>query len=147
MKKIIFSTLATLALSASAVEVGVNSVQDKATDRTGFNIVAGDNFGPVGLEAGFTRFTKGDNNQNKYGVTASYDIFKTSFASVDVRTGVAYLNNQTGDNGFAMTVGAGVSVPVMKNLSAVLVFDHQYGQKKVDSFNGNVITGGLKYSF
>jgi hypothetical protein len=46
-----------------------------------------------------------------------------------------------------MTVGAGVSVPVTKSLSAVVAFDRQYGQKKVESFNGNMITGGLKYSF
>jgi outer membrane autotransporter protein len=147
MKKVIFSTLAVLALSTSAAEVGVNVTQDKVTDRTGYNIVVGDKFGPVGLEAGFTHFAKGDNNQNRYGVTASYDFLKTSFASFGVRTSAAYLDNQTGSDGYAVTVGAGVSVPVTKSLSAVVAFDRQYGQKKVESFNGNMISGGLKYSF
>ena len=147
MKKVIFSTLAVLAISASAGEVGVNAVQDKSTDRTGYSLVAGDKFGPVGLEAGFTRFSKGDNDQNKFGITASYDVFKTSFVSVSARIGAAYLNNQTGSDGYAMTVGAGVSVPVVKNVTAGLSIDRQYGQSSVNSFNGNIITAGVKVGF
>ena len=149
MKKVLFATLATLALSASAVEVGVNGLRDYSgtSDRTGYGVTLGDKFGAIGLEAGYNRFTQGSNDQDRYSVVGSYDVTKVGPVTLAVKAGVAYLNNQTGSNGYAVTAGVGASVPVYKSLAATLDYRRQEGQSRVSAFDGNQVAVGLKYSF
>ena len=149
MKKVLFATLATLALSASAVEVGVNGIRDYsgASDRTGYGVTLGEKFGAIGLEAGYNRFTQGSNDQDRYSLVASYDVTKVGPVTIAVKGGVAYLDNQTGANGYAVTAGLGGSVPVAKNLAATIDWRRQQGQKNVNAFDGNQVAVGLKYAF
>ena len=149
MKKILFATLATMAISASATEVGVNGLRDYsgATDRTGYGVTVGEKFGKFGAEVGFNRFTKGTNDQDRYSLVASYDVTKVGPVTLAVKAGVAYLNNQTGSDGYAITAGVGASVPVYKDLSATVDYRRQEGQNRVSAFDGNQIAVGLKYSF
>ena len=148
MKKILFATLATLAFSASAVEFGVNGTRDySGTDRTGYGVTLGEKFGAVGVEAGYNRFTQGTNDQDRYSVVGSYDVTKIGPVTLAVKAGVAYLDNQTGANGYALTAGVGASVPVVKNLAATVDYRRQEGQNRVSAFDGNQVAVGLKYSF
>mgnify|MGYP003330338433 CR=1 FL=1 len=149
MKKILFATLATMAISASATEVGVNGLRDYsgATDRTGYGVTVGEKFGKFGAEVGFNRFTKGANDQDRYSLVGSYDITKVGPVTLAVKAGVAYLNNQTGSDGYAITAGVGASVPVYKDLSATVDYRRQEGQNRVSAFDGNQVAVGLKYSF
>jgi hypothetical protein len=57
------------------------------------------------------------------------------------------LGNQTGADGYALTVGVGASVPVAKKVSVGLAVDRQYGQERVNSFDGNRVTASVKYAF
>lgn len=166
MKKILIATaIALAATAASALEVGITTTRDYSTSATvdcGFiagpstcatqnrnstGITVGEKFGKVGVAAGFERFTKGTNDQDRFSLTAGYDVAKISTATVAVKTGVAYLNNQTGSNGYAMTVGAGVTVPVTKQVSVGLDVARQYGQDRVSQFDGNRVTAGVTYRF
>ena len=149
MKKVLFATLATLALSASAIEVGVNGIRDYSgtADRTGYGVTLGDKFGAIGLEAGYNRFTQGSNDQDRYSLVASYDVTKVGPVTIAVKGGVAYLDNQTGANGYAVTAGVGASVPVYKSLAATLDYRRQEGQNRVSAFDGNQVAVGLKYAF
>jgi hypothetical protein len=149
LKKILFATLATLALSASAVEVGVNGIRDYSgtSDRTGYGLTLGEKFGAVGVEAGYDRYTQGTNDQNRYSVVGSYDVTKIGPVTLAVKGGVAYLDNQTSANGYAVTVGVGASVPVYKNLAATVDYRRQEGQNRVSAFDGNQVAVGLKYAF
>ena len=149
MKKILFATLATLAFSASAVEVGVTGTRDYSgtSDRTGYGITLGQKFGAVGVEAGYDRFTQSTNDQDRYSLVASYDVTKIGPVTIAVKGGVAYLDNQTVANGYAVTAGVGASVPVVKNLAATVDYRRQEGQNRVSAFDGNQVAVGLKYSF
>ena len=149
MKKILFATLATLAFSASAVEVGVTGTRDYSgtSDRTGYGITLGQKFGAVGVEAGYDRFTQSTNDQDRYSVVGSYDVTKIGPVTIAVKGGVAYLDNQTVANGYAVTAGVGASVPVVKNLAATVDYRRQEGQNRVSAFDGNQVAVGLKYSF
>ena len=149
MKKILFATLATLAFSASAVEVGVTGTRDYSgtSDRTGYGITLGQKFGAVGVEAGYDRFTQSTNDQDRYSVVGSYDVTKIGPVTLAVKGGVAYLNNQTSSNGYAVTAGVGASVPLAKNLAATVDYRRQEGQNRVNAFDGNQVAVGLKYSF
>ena len=149
MKKVLFVTLATLALSASALEVGVNGTRDYsgAADRTGYGVTLGTKFGAFGVEAGYTRFIQGTNDQDRYSLVGSHDVTKVGPVTVALKGGVAYLMNQTGADGYAVTAGLGGSVPVAKNLAATLDWRRQQGQKNVNTFDGHQVSAGLKYSF
>jgi outer membrane autotransporter protein len=67
--------------------------------------------------------------------------------SVAVKGGAAYLNNQTGQDGYAALIGVGASLPVNKNVALTVDATRQYGQDRVNSFDGNRVTAGVKYSF
>ena len=141
--------MATLAFSASAVEFGVTGTRDYSgtSDRTGYGITLGQKFGAVGVEAGYDRFTQSTNDQDRYSVVGSYDVTKIGPVTLAIKGGVAYLNNQTVANGYAVTAGLGASVPVVKNLAATVDYRRQEGQNRVSAFDGNQVAVGLKYSF
>ena len=150
MKKIaIASILALAAISASALEVGVTSSTDYsgASQRQGFGATVGQQYGKVGVTAGFERFQKDSTDQDRYSLVAGYDVAKLGNVTITPQVGVAYLNNQTGSDGYAMTVGVGATVPVTKQVSFGLGVTHQSGQDRVSASDGNRVTAGLKYRF
>jgi outer membrane autotransporter protein len=61
--------------------------------------------------------------------------------------GVAYLNNARDANGYVMTVGVGASVPVTKQITIGVDVARQYGQDRVNQFDGNRVTVGTTYRF
>lgn len=148
MKKLaIASLLAVAAASASAVEVGVTAARDYAgPDRNTAGVTVGHPFGPVAVTAGFDRTTTGV-AQNRWTLIAGYDVTKLGPVTLAVKGGAAYLDNASGADGAAFVVGAGASMPVMKNTAATLDFTRQQGQARVSAFDGNRVTVGLKYSF
>jgi len=148
MKKLIAMALILAASAASAFEVGVTGTRDYAgTDRNGGGITIGEKVGSIGVTAGFERFTSGSNDQDRYSVVAGYDVAKFGPVTVTPKVGVAYLNNQTGSDGYALTVGVGASVPVAQKISLGLDYARQYGQDRVNSFDGNRVTVSARYAF
>jgi opacity protein-like surface antigen len=148
MKIAIASLIAIAAVSASAVEVGVFGTRDYAgTSRDGSGITVGTKVGGFGVTAGFERTITGTNDQNRISVVADRALTTVGPVALSAKVGVAHLNNQTSDNGYALTVGAGASMPLTKSVSATLDVAHQYGQDRVKSFDGNRVSVGLKYAF
>lgn len=149
MKKLaIASLIALAATAASAMEVGVTATRDYAGDnRNGGGVTVSEKFYGLDFTAGVERFTKGENDQDRYSVTAGYDLVKFGPVTVAPKVGVAYLNNQVGDDGYAMTVGVGASLPVTKQVSLTADVARQYGQNRVQAFDGNRVTIGVKYKF
>ena len=150
MKKFaIASILAVAAISASAVEVGITAVEQTTPNpnRYGYGVTVGENFGAYNVTAGVSRFYREANDQTRVTLVGSRNVYSVGPVSLSARAGVAYLNNQIGEDGSALLVGVGAQAPVAKNVAATLSVDRQYGQDRVNSFNGNVVTAGLKYSF
>lgn len=150
MKKVILASLLTLAVgAASAVELGVQGVRDFSgnPDRNGYGLSIGQKVGPVTATAGFERFTKGTNDLDRYSLVAGYDVTKLGQATLTAKAGVAYLQPQTGSTGYAALVGAGISYPLTKAVSLTADYRYQVGQERVDAYNGNTVSAGLKVSF
>lgn len=144
MKKLVIASVIALATTAaSAVELGVTTTHDVDTNRNSVGVTVGNKYGPVGVTAGFDRTTAGSADQNRYSLVGSYDVVKLGAATVDVRAGVAYVDNQKGKDGFAELVGVGVTVPVTANVSAVADVTRQY----ISQGDNNRVTVGLKYKF
>jgi outer membrane autotransporter protein len=147
MKRVILVTALLAAFSAQAVEVGVNASSDTAnTDRTGYGVTIGQKFDKVGVTAGFDRYSTGV-DLNKYTLMGSYDVAKVGSATVAVKAGVAYLDQKNAKDGYAGLVGAGVSIPVTKQVAATVDYRYQAGQSRVNNLDGSTVSAGLKYSF
>lgn len=153
MKKFaIIASLAFAAASASAHEVGARYTHngENAGDLVGItlgNRVATP-FGPVGVEGSFDRSTRGAINVNRFGVTGAYDVVKFHGATISAKVGVAFIDpSNSGDNGYAATVGVGAAYPVAKSINLVVDYAHQRGQDRVNTFNGNAVSVGIKHSF
>jgi hypothetical protein len=149
MKKLVVAAFAALSLAASAVEVGVTAVDQSSPnpDRYGYGVTVGDTFGGINVTAGVSRFYREANDQTRFSLVASKEVAKLGPVAFSGRVGAAYLDNRTGNDGAALTVGAGASVPVTKTVTAGLSVDRQFGQNRISSFNGNVITAGIKVGF
>jgi opacity protein-like surface antigen len=151
MKKIALATVLALVTSvASAVEIGVTANRDYSQDqdRNGFGITIGQKYDKVGVTAGFERYTKNANDLDRFSLVGGYDVAKIGNLTFTPKIGVAYLNPQTTQNGWQASVGAGVSYAVTKNVA--LTADYRYQsrlQTRVENFDGNVISGGVKVSF
>lgn len=150
MKKFaIASIIALAATAATAMEVGVTTTADYSgpTKSTGYGLTLGKQEGALSVTGGFDRFTRGENNQDRYSVVAGYDVAKFGPVTVTPKLGVAYLNNQVSSNGYAMTVGIGATVPVTKAIDFTVDAARQYGQTRVQESDGNTVVAGLKYKF
>jgi hypothetical protein len=149
MKKFAIATMIALAASAaSALEVGVTTARDYAgTDRNATGLTVGQNVGPVNVTVGLDRATLGSNDQDRYTLVAGYNVAKLGPVTVAVKGGAAYLNNQTGQDGYAALIGVGASVPVAKKVALTLDATRQYGESSVNRFDGNRVTAGVKFSF
>lgn len=149
MKKFAIATaIALAATAASALEVGVITARDYASNnRNATGVTVGEKFGAVSMTAGFDRATLGANDQDRYSVVAGVDVAKLGPVTVGVRAGGAYLNNQTSADGYAALVGVGASVAVTKTVSLTVDATRQYGQDRVQGFDGNRVTAGIKYRF
>lgn len=150
MKQFAIATIIALAATAaSALEVGVTTTSDYsgADKRAGYGVTVGKQTGAMSVTGGAERFTKGTNDQDRYSVVAGYDVAKFGAVTVTPKLGVAYLNNQASSDGYAMTVGVGATMPVTKSVALTVDAARQYGQDRVQTFDGNRVTAGLKYRF
>ena len=151
MKKIALATLLALAaISASAVEVGVTAQRDysQTPDRNGFGITVGQKFDKASVTAGFERYTQNANDTNRYSIVGGYDVAKFGDFTITPKIGVAYLDPTTTQNGWQGSVGIGASYAVTKTVALTADYRYQTAlQSRVDNFNGNVISAGVKVGF
>ena len=148
MKKIALAALAAVSISASALEVGINGVESTAgANRYGSGITIGQKMGDYGITAGVSRFYREANDQTRWSLVADKQILALGTVGVTGRAGVAYLDNKTGADGYAATLGVGASMPIDKKVSVGVSVDHQFGQNRVSQFNGNIVTAGVKVGF
>ncbi len=131
----------------------------QGTDRTEYGVTVGQQYGKLSMVAGFARNNGGspitqatdgaykDQRQDRYSLTAGYDVAKLGPVTLPPKVGVAYLNNARDADGYAMTVGLGASVPVTKQVSLTADVSRQYGQDRVSQYDGNRVTAGIRYSF
>lgn len=149
MKNILIAaTIALAATAASAVDVGVTVGRDYAdTNRNVAGVTVGQKLAnDVVVTAGYERTNAGE-DQNRYSATAGFELARLGQVAFSPKVGVAYLDNSKSGDGYAMTVGFGAELPLTPALSLTADISRQFGQDRVEQFNGNRFTTGLKYSF
>lgn len=151
MKKLaIASLLAIAAFTAQAVEVGVTTQRDysQTPDRNGFGITVGQKYDKVSITGGFERYTQNSNDTNRYSLVGGYDVAKFGDFTITPKVGVAFVDPKTTASGWQGSVGVGASYALTK--SVALTADYRYQtalQSRVDNFNGDVISVGVKVGF
>jgi hypothetical protein len=151
MKKLaIASLLAIAAFTAQAVEVGVTTQRDysQTPDRNGFGITVGQKYDKVSVTGGFERYTQNSNDTNRYSLVGGYDVAKFGDFTITPKVGVAFVDPTTTASGWQGSVGVGASYALTK--SVALTADYRYQtalQSRVDNFNGDVISVGVKVGF
>lgn len=148
MKKFALAALVAVSLSASALEVGVTGT-DLSTEgnRYGVGVTVGEQIAGLGITAGVSRFNREANDQTRWSLVADKRLIAVGPVVISGRVGGAWLNNKTGDDGFAGILGVGASMPLTKKMTAGVSLDRQWGQSGVTNSNGNVITAGVKVGF
>lgn len=134
---------------SQAIDVGTYAGRATGPGDNLVGVSVGDKIGPIGIQATADRSTTQVTNVNRYTASVSYDVIKLGPVQTNVRVGFAYLDPQSMkmSNSGAGFVGAGLSLPVAKNTAVVADYAYQKGNDITKSFNGNVITAGIKYSF
>jgi opacity protein-like surface antigen len=153
MKKIVLATLVTLAAmatSAQAVEVGVVGGTDflnHGGNRGTGGLTVGEHFGPWSLTLEADREVKKDTN--KFGAVVGYDLFKVGAATVAAKGGVEYVQNSAvkSEDRYVPVVGAGVAIPVTGKVAATVDYRWQGGDGTASAFRGNTLLVGAKYAF
>jgi hypothetical protein len=147
-KTLIATTLALAVTAASALEVGVQMGRDFSSPNRNYGgVTLGHAIGPASLTLGYDRTAVTGNDQNRWSLVAGYDLMRVGPVTVTPMLGAAFLDNQTGSDGLAMTAGVGASVPVTNRIRAVVDWTYQVGQNRVNANNGNRITAGVRYTF
>lgn len=151
MKKIALATLLALAVgSASAVDVGITTQRDYSQnqDRNGFGITVGQNYGKVGVTGGFERYTQNSNDTNRYSLVGGYDVASFGPVTITPKVGVAYIDPTTTSSGWQGSVGVGATYAINKVTSLTADYRYQSAmQSRVNNFDGNVISAGIKIGF
>jgi len=153
MKKLaIMTILAVAAVTASATDIGlrVGRLGGAATNEvglTGAGVTLGQQFGAFGAELSYDRALINTSSVSRYAVVGSYPLLNYSGMILAAKAGVAFIDPTAGTNGYAVTLGAGASYPLTKNVNLVADYSYQAGQDRVKSFNGNLVTVGTKYTF
>ena len=136
--------------TAQAVELGVTANRDYSQnpDRNGWGITVGEKIGKTSVTGGFERYTQNSNDTNRYSVVAGYDVAQFGAVTITPKVGVAFVDPTTTANGWQGTVGVGASYAITNNVALTADYRYQTSlQNSVEDFKGNVISGGLKYSF
>jgi opacity protein-like surface antigen len=149
MKKSLIAAALAMALTgtASAVDFGITGSYDHVSPNyfaSGFGLTASQRFGTKGVYLGYDRFP--DINYSKYTVQGGLDVATAGSALLTIKSGIAYLDSRYRD-GFALLLGVGATFPLTDKLSITADYRHQWGQEKVNKYNGNQVIFGVTYSF
>lgn len=102
----------------------------------------------MGLELAVDRQNVGPADvTTRYSVVGTYELMRGIGGQLDARLGGSYIDPTGTDAGYAMQVGLGYRFPITKQWVVAADVMHQRGQARVEQFNGNQVSVGVKYAF
>ena len=146
MKKLVISTiLATIGLTASAVEIGVSSVRDSGLEKNGVRITTS-----VGALARFTpqvTFTQLNGSYDRWAVGGQYTLPKIGSVALSATAAGVYHNPVVGSDGYGVTGGVRATYALNKNADVFAGVERFFGQDRVSASNANTASFGLNVKF
>jgi hypothetical protein len=146
MKKLFAATALVMAtLSASAMEVGVSAVRDSNLNADGVRVTVA--AGSIGSIKPILSITHLNNQYNRYAVGSEYVLTKLGPVAVGATAALAYQDNTASVAGYGLALGAKATLPLAKNVDAVLSTERFAGQDRIGNSNGMVTALGLNVKF
>ena len=147
MKKFILATITVAALSANAMEVGLNTFETATSGgQHGLGVTLGGKVQGLNLTGGFSH-AAGNRGFDRYTATVGKNFVKEGNVTLGGQVGAAYINNLYSKDGAAVTAGLGASVALSEKVSLGATIDHQFGSNSVAHSKGNILAAGVKVGF
>lgn len=143
MKKLVIGTVLAVATALSfAADVSVSAVHDVKSNVNGVRLATSV---PLGLTASATVF---DRLGSRFAVGKEITVTTVGPVALSANVNGVYQNTRgPASNGYGLTVGAGATYALMKNVSAFVGVERFFGQDRVREFNGTVASVGLNARF
>jgi opacity protein-like surface antigen len=149
MKKIVLIAALLSAFSvAQAMDLGFVGGRDYAIPHSNdYGITLGKQFGKYSLTGEVESVKHTGLKEVRYDLIGGYDLYKFKGNVLTAKIGGAYIKDEGVKSGYAGLVGAGLTIPVAKNVALTADYRYQQTQKRIDTFTGNSVTAGIKVSF
>jgi len=149
MKKIVLlAALLSVFGAAQALELGVTGGRDYAVPHSNdYGITIGQQMGKFNLTGEVESLKHVGLKEVRYDLIGGYDLYSFKGNTLTAKVGGAYIKDEGVKAGYAGLVGAGLTVPVAKNVALTADYRYQQAQKRIDTYTGNSVTAGIKISF
>jgi hypothetical protein len=149
MKKIVLlAALLSVFGAAQALELGVTGGRDYAVPHSNdYGITIGQQMGKFNLTGEVESLKHVGLKEVRYDLIGGYDLYSFKGNTLTAKVGGAYIKDEGVQAGYAGLVGAGLTVPVAKNVALTADYRYQQAQKRIDTYTGNSVTAGIKISF
>jgi len=144
--------LTMISMNVNSADISVGTGRDFTQDKTSLNLSVSQSVGPVQvvgeLEYFYDKsFSRLRNDQYRFSISAKKDFYKIEKVKFYTKSGLSFIDNENRPDGYAFFAGLGLEYPLTKNTSFVTEVKRQFGQDRVEMYNGNTISGGLKFTF
>ena len=149
MKKIVLlAALLSVFGAAQALELGVVGGRDYAVPHSNdYGITLGQNLGKYSVTGEVESVKHVGLKEVRYDLIGGYDLYKFKGNTLTAKVGGSYIKDEGVKSGYAGLVGAGLTIPVAKNVALTADYRYQQTQKRIDTYTGNSVTAGIKISF
>ncbi len=159
MKKIIVAMAILAATSAAlaagpavqapvgALDVTVGAGRNFGSDASQGSLAIGKQFQGFRGEASVGHVFTSGRHANVLGLNAFYPLGTVGPVNVSAKGGVSYYAVGGAQDGLALNAGLEAVYPVSKTLSVVSTLERVVAPSRIDGFNGNQFTVGLRSSF
>jgi len=149
MKKLLLvATLLAAFGSAQAIELGVTGGRDYAMPHSNdYGLTVGQQLGKFNVTGEVESVKRIGLKEVRYDLIGGYDLYSFKGNTLTAKVGGAYIKDEGVKAGYAGLVGAGLTIPVAKNVALTADYRYQQAQKRIDTYTGNSVTAGIKISF
>jgi opacity protein-like surface antigen len=149
MKKILLVTaLLSVFGAAQAIDLGITGGRDYATPHSNdYGITVGQQLGKFSVTGEVESVKHVGLKEVRYDLIGGYDLYSFKGNTLTAKVGGAYIKDEGVKAGYAGLVGAGLTIPVTKNVALTADYRYQQAQKRIDTYTGNSVTAGIKVSF
>ena len=149
MKKLLLvATLLAAFGSAQAIELGVTGGRDYAMPHSNdYGLTVGQQLGKFNVTGEVESVKRIGLKEVRYDLIGGYDLYSFKGNTLTAKVGGAYIKDEGVKAGYAGLVGAGLTIPVTKNVALTADYRYQQTQKRIDTYTGNSVAAGIKVSF
>jgi len=139
----LIAAIATMTASVQAAEFGIASVHDYDANKNGTRVSAQLSSKMFGVAPTISA-TLVENAYNRYAIGGKLELAKVGPLTLDAVGSGVYQDSVGRSDGYALTAGVAATYKVNDTVSVTAGIEQQRGQDRIESFNGNTTSVGVK---